>query len=432
MKFKWEKKYLHWGVTAFLVIASSILFFLLLNRLDVVAGAIGFVLNLLMPFIIGLIIAYLLSPLVDWFENVCFGRLFLKVFHKEKRRAARTCALIITFLLAIALVSGLCVLVFPQLFESIEGIIGNLSTYFSRLEAWVLGFFEKNPDIAKIVQSQFDNITKSISNWATNDLLPQMTNLAGGLTSGVINMVNIVTNLIVGLVVSIYVLSSKEHFFAQTKKVAYAIFSIRTTNTLLRVTRRADRVFGKFVKGKLIEALIIGLLCFIGMSIFGMPFATLISVIIGITNIVPFFGPIIGAVFSCILILLVDPLTALYFTIFILILQQFDGNVIGPKILGDSTGLSSFWVIFSIMIFGGLFGLTGMIIGVPTFALIYSLIGEIVRERLKRNDMPSETFEYEKIDHITVQEEIVYREPEENAPDNSDSPEKKKEEEKGK
>ena len=146
MKFKWEKKYLHWGVTAFLVIVSSILFFLLLNRLDVV-------LNLLMPFIIGLIIAYLLSPLVDWFENVCFGRLFLKVFHKEKRRAARTCALIITFLLAIALVSGLCVLVFPQLFESIEGIIGNLSTYFSRLEAWVLGFFEKNPDIAKIVQS---------------------------------------------------------------------------------------------------------------------------------------------------------------------------------------------------------------------------------------------------------------------------------------
>ena len=411
MKYKWEKKYLYWGITAFLVIVSSILFFMLLNRLDVVARVIGFVLNLLMPFIIGLIIAYLLGPLVDWFENVCFRRLFVKMFHKEKRRAARVCALIVTFLLAIALVAGLCVLVFPQLFESIKGIIGNLSSYFSRLEKWVLGFFEKNPDIAKIIEAQFDNITKSISNWATNDLLPQVTNLAGGLTNGVINVVNIVTNLIVGLVVSIYVLSAKEHFFAQTKKVTYAIFSIRTTNTLLRITRRADRVFGKFVKGKLIEALIIGLLCFVGMSIFGMPFATLISVIIGVTNIVPFFGPIVGAVFSCILILMVDPLSALYFAIFILILQQFDGNVIGPKILGDSTGLSSFWVIFSIMIFGGLFGFAGMIIGVPTFALIYSLVAEMVSERLKRNDMPSDTADYEKIDHITLQDEIIYRKP---------------------
>lgn len=348
---------------------------------------------------------------MDWFENVCFRRLFVKMFHKEKRRAARVCALIVTFLLAIALVAGLCVLVFPQLFESIKGIVGNLSSYFSRLEKWVLSFFEKNPDIAKIIEAQFDNITKSISNWATNDLLPQVTNLAGGLTNGVINVVNVVTNLIVGLVVSIYVLSAKEHFFAQTKKVTYAIFSIRTTNALLRITRRADRVFGKFVKGKLIEALIIGLLCFVGMSIFGMPFATLISVIIGVTNIVPFFGPIVGAVFSCILILLVDPLSAVYFAIFILILQQFDGNVIGPKILGDSTGLSSFWVIFSIMIFGGLFGFTGMIIGVPTFALIYSLVAEMVSERLKRNDMPSDTADYEKIDHITLQDEIIYRKP---------------------
>ena len=417
MKYKWEKKYLYWGITAFLVIVSSILFFSLLNRLDVVAQVIGFVLNLLMPFIIGLIIAYLLGPLVDWFEDVCFRRLFVKMFHKEKRRAARVCALIVTFLLAIALVAGLCVLVFPQLFESIKGIVGNLSSYFSRLEKWVLSFFEKNPDIAKIIEAQFDNITKSISNWATNDLLPQVTNLAGGLTNGVINVVNVVTNLIVGLVVSIYVLSAKEHFFAQTKKVTYAIFSIRTTNTLLRITRRADRVFGKFVKGKLIEALIIGLLCFVGMSIFGMPFATLISVIIGVTNIVPFFGPIVGAVFSCILILLVDPLSALYFAIFILILQQFDGNVIGPKILGDSTGLSSFWVIFSIMIFGGLFGFTGMIIGVPTFALIYSLVAEMVSERSKRNDMPSDTADYEKIDHITLQDEIIYRKPDGEEPE---------------
>lgn len=409
MKFKWEKKYLFWGVTAFLVIVSSILFFLLLSRLDVVANVIRFTLNLLMPFIIGLVIAYLLSPMVDWFENVCFRPLLLKMLHREPKRAARVFALIVTFLLAIALVAGLCVMVFPQLIESVKGIIGNLSSYFGRLEEWVLGFFEQNPDIEAVIRTQFDKITASVNDWAVNDLLPQVTNLAGGVTSGVINIVNTLTNLIVGLVVSIYVLFSKERFFAQTKKMTYAAFSIRTANHLLRVTRRADTVFGKFVKGKLIEAFIIGLLCFIGMSIFNMPFATLISVIVGVTNIIPFFGPIIGAVFSIVLILLINPLTALYFAIFIVILQQFDGNVIGPKILGDSTGLSSFWVIFSIMIFGGLFGVTGMIIGVPTFALIYSLISELARERLRRNDLPSDTAEYEKIDHISLNEEIVYQ-----------------------
>lgn len=416
MKFKWEKKYLYWGITAFCVIVASILFFMVLNRLDVVFEIIGFTINLLMPFIVGLVLAYLVSPLVDWFEDRCFKPLLKKLFKKELLKPARVLAIIVTYLLVFVILGGMAVLAVQQLIESLTGLIGNLSSYFGRLEDWILGFFEGNPELTAFISEQFSSVAGSISSWATNDLLPQLTNVADGVTVGVMNTVTVITNLIVGLVVSIYILFGKERFFAQSKKITYALFSIETTNMLIRMTRRADRVFGQFVKGKLIEALILGLLTFVGMSAFNMPFATLIAVIIGVTNIVPFFGPIIGMVVSIILILMVDPMTALYFTIFIIVVQQLDGNLIGPKILGGSTGLPSFWVIFSIMVFGGIFGVTGMIIGVPTFALIYSLIKEIAKNRLVRNEMPTETVDYEQIDHINMKEEIVYREKPQSAP----------------
>ena len=409
MKFKWDSKYLHWGITAFCVIVASILFFLVLSRLDAVAEVIGFVFNLLMPFIIGLVFAYLLSPLVDWFEDRCFKPLLKKITKKECVKPARVIAIVITYLLVFVILGGMGVLAVQQLIESLTGLIRNLSNYFGRLEGWVLGFVEGNPQLTKFISEQFTSIAGSISSWATNDLLPQLTNMAGGVTVGLMTTVTIITNLLVGLVVSIYILFGKESFFAQTKKFTYAVFSIKTTNALIRMMRRADRIFGQFVKGKLIEALIVGMLTFVGMSIFDMPFATLIAVIIGLTNIIPFFGPIIGMVVSIVLILMVDPMTALYFTIFIIVIQQLDGNLIGPKILGESTGLSSFWVIFSIMVFGGIFGVVGMLIGVPTFALLYSLICEVAENRLKKNEMPTESVEYEQIDHINQKEEIVYR-----------------------
>lgn len=408
MKFRWNPKYLYWGITAFLVIVASVLFYLLLNRMDVVVSVINFLIAIATPFLIGFVTAYLLNPVMEFFEKRCFKPLLSKTNKQVHPKLARVFALIVTFLLAFAVVAALGFMVFPQLFQSISGIIGNLSTYFSRIEKWILGFVSENQDIVNMLQKQFDNISKTVTSWATNDLLPQLTNLAGGLTVGIIGVLGTIVNICVGVIVSIYILFSKEKFFAQTKKVCYSIFSIKATNQMLRVTRRADRVFGSFIKGKLIEAVIVWAVMFVGMSVFHMPFAMLISVIVAITNIIPFFGPFIGVIPSAVLILVLDPMMALYFVIFAFVILQIDANFIGPKVVGGSTGLSAFWVIFSIMVFGGFFGLVGMIIGVPLFALIYSLAAEIAKNRLTQRDMPVSTKVYESIDHITVDEKIVY------------------------
>ncbi len=408
MKFRWNPKYLYWGITAFLVIVASVLFYLLLNRMDVVISVVNFLIAIVTPFLIGFVTAYLLNPIMEFFEKRCFQPLISKIKKPVHPKLARVFALVVTFLLAFAVVLALGFMVFPQLFQSISGIIGNLSVYFSRIEEWVLGFVSENQDIAAMFEAQFETISKTVTNWATNDLLPQLTNLAGGLTVGIIGLVSTIVNICVGVIVSIYILFSKEKFFAQTKKVCYAIFSIKATNQMLRVTRRADHVFGSFIKGKLIEAVIVWVLMFVGMSVFHMPFAMLISVIVAVTNIIPFFGPFIGVIPSAVLILVVNPMTALYFVIFAFVLLQIDANLIGPKVVGGSTGLSAFWVIFSIMVFGGFFGLGGMIIGVPLFALIYSLVAEFAKNRLTQRDMPVSTKVYESIDHITTDEKIVY------------------------
>ena len=408
MKFRWNPKYLYAGITAFLVIVASILFYLLLNRMDVVLDTINFLTAIIMPFLIGFVTAYLLNPIMEFFEKRCFGPIISRTKWKVHPKLARVFALIVTFILAFAVVAALGFMVFPQLFESISGIIGNLSTYFARIEKWILGFASENQEIVDMLETQFDNISKTVTNWATNDLLPQLTNLAGGLTVGLIGLVQTVVNICVGVIVSVYILFSKEKFFAQTKKTCYAIFSIKATNQMLRVTRRADRVFGSFIKGKLIEAVIVWGVMFLGMSVFNMPFAMLISVIVAVTNIIPFFGPFIGVIPSAVLILVVNPMTALYFVIFAFIILQIDANFVGPKVVGGSTGLSAFWVIFSIMVFGGFFGLGGMIIGVPLFALIYSLAAEVAKNRLTQRDMPVSTTVYESIDHIAPDEKVIY------------------------
>lgn len=441
MKYRWEKKYLYWGITAFLVIVTSILFFLMLNRFDVVAAGFQFIVNLLMPFIIGLVIAYLLNPLVELCETKAitpFGKFLKRKFRREKKngaetaqsetgrlsklhrakpvkekkpsRAPRAISITIVILFALAVVVGLLLLVIPQLIDSIKGLVGSLPGYLDNLENWVIDLASNNKDLAGFLEQRFDDINKMFTDWATKNLLPQVNSILTGVTSGVIGVIGALMDFFVGLIVAIYVLFSKEKFLAQTKKMTYAILPVKATNFLLRVTRRADQVFGGFIKGKLIDSFCIGCLCFIGMSIFQMPYALLISVIIGVTNIIPFFGPFIGAIPSALLILMIDPLTAIWFVIFIIVLQQFDGNILGPKILGGSTGLSAFWVIFAIMVFGGIFGFVGMIIGVPAFALIYTFIAEFVESRLRKQELPVKTDEYQRIDHINLMEEPVYRE----------------------
>lgn len=448
MKFRWDKKYLYWGITAFLVIVGSICFFLLLNRFNEVVAAMNFLGDILMPFMIGLVIAYLLNPIVEFFENKCFTPLCATGKRAIEKRwpasatgtaskkqsgsarkkpsvsdggagtaeqapvlksagAPRVLAIIVTVILALAIVTGLLGMVLPQLINSIYGIAQNLPAYFNRMEQWAIEISASYPGVGSFLEDQFSNISEFLSGWMKNNLLPQLNELLNTLTSGVMGFVSGLMDLFVGLIAAIYVLFSKEKFVAQTKKLTYALFTVKGANLLLRITRRADGMFGGFIKGKLIDSTIIGLLCFLGMTFLPFlnnPYNLLIAVMIGVTNIIPFFGPFIGAVPSAILILMIDPWKCLWFILFIVVLQQLDGNVIGPRILSGSTGLSSFWIIFSIMLFGGLFGFVGMVIGVPAFALIYSLIDEFVTNRLRNRALPSTTEEYSRIDHIDSEE----------------------------
>lgn len=400
MKFRWEKKYLYWGLSAFLVIVCSISFFILAYNYKLVLSNFQQISKILMPFTAGVVIAYLLCPILTYFEVKVATPLLAKTKRNYSKQLPRIIAIIITLILAGAFVTGLFFMVIPQLVDSISGIVNNLSVYFDNLKEWVTGLLDTNLTLQNFITAEFDDISKAVTDWAKNSILPKMNNIISEITSGVFGVLNFVKNFFIGLVISIYIMYSKETFFAQSKKLIYSIFGVKWSNRILFLTRRSHKIFGGFVIGKLIDSLIIGILCFIGMSIFRMPYPLLISVIIGITNFIPFFGPFIGAIPSGLLILMIDPLTSLYFMIFILALQQFDGNILGPKILGDSTGLSAFWVIFAILVSGGLFGFVGMVIGVPTFAVIYSIIVELVNGRLKEQELPVETSKYNELTKI--------------------------------
>lgn len=416
VKYRWDKKYLHWGITAFLVIIASISFFLILFRMDSVGRILSVIIDVLMPIIYGLCFAYLLIPVMNYIErSIVAGVMKLKeIRHKSVNRVrlkkfARMGSISLTLLLALFFVIALFSMIIPQILTSVTNLFESLPTYVSNMQAWMSQLLEDNPDLLKNVESIFESVSEYVQNWLKNDLLPQMNELVKGLTSGVFGAINTVKNILIGIIISVYVMVSKDLFSAQAKRLCYAVLKPAHANTLIGATRKTHKTFGGFITGKLLDSLIIGLLCFIVMNLFNWPYALLISVIVGVTNIIPFFGPFIGAIPSAFLILLVDPKTCLYFVIFILILQQFDGNILGPKILGDSTGLSSFWVIFAILIGGGLFGFVGMLIGVPTFAVIYTFIRSMVEKRLEEKHFPKKTESYQDLDYIDPQDGTFVR-----------------------
>ena len=289
-------------------------------------------------------------------------------------------------------------MVLPQLVVSIFSLVESADSYMNEVSQWVSGLLKDNPVIARNFMQVYEQFSAQLVNWVQNIALPHLVTMM----TGVVTTVSVVVDILIGIIIALYILNGKETFCAQAKKMTYSLFSIERANSIIERVAHIHRVFGGFITGKLIDSLIIGVLCFIGMRIMmavGLlgiesSYALLISVIIGITNIIPFFGPFIGAVPSAILIMVVSPLQALYFVIFIIILQQIDGNILGPKILGNSTGLSSFWVMFAILIFGGRFGFVGMAIGVPLFAVIYSIVSEYINHLLKKRGLSEDTNDY--------------------------------------
>jgi len=400
---RWDKKYLYWGITAFCVIACAILFYMALNYIDLLKEGISKLVRILSPFIWGLVISYLLNPLVKLLEKKVFTPLLRGCFKRkpEKRAStARITAVIFSEIIMLALITGLFFLIIPQLYSSIETIVVNSPTYIESLTNWATKMLEDFPEISKYVTDLLDTINTDIVAWLQTTILPKLGSLLSNVGTGVRYVVTGVYNLVIGIIVSVYILSNKERFMAGANRILYSILDVNAAKKFLSVLRFTDRTFIGFLNGKLLDSAIIGLICYIVCVILQMPYALLVSVLIGVTNIIPFFGPLIGAIPSAIIILMVDPFKCLIFVIFVILLQQLDGNFIGPKILGSSVGVNGFWIMFSIIVGAGLFGFWGMLLGVPVFVVIYTLINAGIDRKLWRSDLPVDEASYTNLDYI--------------------------------
>jgi len=406
MKSYWNSKYFKIGLTALLVICGGILFYYLLFFGSNVRGGLEVFYNIMMPVFFGAIMAYLLSPTLNFIERKIFLPLFTKCKQKNKRsikNALRVVSIIVTALFYYFIIQILISMLLSQIIPSIESIILNSDQYYRTIITWIDTTLSDNPELNALVNNLFEKYSADLTSFLNDVVLAKTTEVIKTISLSVLGLLKVFWNFIIGFIISIYLLVSKEKFANQAKKITYAFMDTQKANVFINNIRFTHNTFIGFIGGKIIDSLIIGVLCFIGTSILKTPYAALVSVIVGITNIIPFFGPFIGAIPTAILVLVVDPmhpLNCVYYVLFIFFLQQLDGNFIGPKILGDSTGLTSFWVIFAITVFGGIFGVTGMIIGVPTFAVIYATIKSLIYTKLLKKNMPTDTEAFENVAYI--------------------------------
>ena len=377
------KPYLYGMLAGFGAISLSILFFFLIYRFQGFGDAISKLTGILMPFIYGAVIAYLLKPVCNCVEN------FLRRLLPEKMgTAANMLAVTISLLFGILVVYALIMMIVPQLITSVTTLYYTARNNLNDFVDWASHqeIIASNQKLLDFIETSYDNLQDTLDNLVRTKLVPSVQSLLSGAALGVMSFVTFLKNIVIGLIVSVYLLASRKKFGQQGKLILYSLVKPRWANLIMEEIRYADRMFGGFINGKILDSAIIGVLCYIACLIFKFPSALLVSVIIGVTNVIPFFGPFIGAVPATLLILIQNPIKALWFVLFVLVLQQVDGNIIGPKILGNTTGLSSFWVLFAILLFGGLWGFVGMIIGVPLFAVIYDVIKKLVFHGLNRND----------------------------------------------
>ena len=408
MKFKWDKKYLYWGVTALVVLSIVVLFNFLLNQNVAIRNAVATLVKILLPIILGFVIAFLVNPLMKWFE-VSFFTIFDKkapdrrYLPKWKKNLYRVLSMVFSYMFILILLACFIIAVIPQISDSIVNISILFPKYKENFLDWFNNLTLKYPEVYKYLGNYIKENEEIINDWTDTKLVPWLTQLASKSSVYLLLLFQALKDFVIGFIVSIYVLSKKELFKGQAKKIVYSIFNAKNGNVIIKNVRMASDKFAGFIIGKIVDSFIIGILCFIGCQIMRMEYPVLLALIIGVTNIIPFFGPIIGAIPCLFLLLVINPLHALYFLIFVIILQQLDGNFIGPKILGSSTGISSFWVIFAITVFGGFWGIPGMIIGVPLMAVIYTLIQSALDITLRNKELSRDTDDYIYLDHIDLE-----------------------------
>lgn len=408
------------GMTFFVVILVAILFYFAMLRLTFLSGLVKMAYGALKPIIYGLVIAFLFNPLVVFIDKHLVPFLKKKFPGMSEVRIAhisRGVGITVSLVLLCAVIVALLNMLIPELYASIRNMIDTVPYQIKEVSERINQMNLDDSTIGTFLKNSLEEGADFVQRWMRTDLFTNVNQMMGSLTFGVISALKEVLNFIIGLIVSVYVLFSKETFSKQTKKTLYATFKPSRVNLILHISRKGQEIFGGFFVGKIIDSAIIGVLCFIGLSFLHMPYTMLVSVIVGVTNVIPFFGPYIGAIPSALLIILNDPKMGIYFLIFILILQQLDGNVIGPKILGDSTGLSSFWVIFSILFGGGLFGIVGMIFGVPTFALIFYVAKLIINSRLEQKNLPVSRDNYDMYSYVDGSGQYIHANDNEDRPD---------------
>ena len=385
------------GVMVFVTFAVSILFFFALYRFEGFAGIWSKLLAAAMPIIMGLVLAYLMNPVMLWLER-CFKKLLSKKIKSESklRKVSRALAITGSVIILVAIISLLIAAIVPSVIASISGLMKTLpkdvAAFINMIKHGNFG----DSKIAELASTGLQNATDYIENYATEKLIPEAQKYVAQITTGVISVVRGLLNFIIGIIVMVYVMSIQETLAGQSKKIIYAACKPKTGNIIIETLRKTNEIFGGFISGKIIDSLIIGVIAYFGCLILRIPSSVLVAVIIGVTNVIPVFGPFIGAIPSLLIVVIQSPWHALYLLIFIVVLQQVDGNIIGPKILGSSTGLSTFWVMFAILIGGGMFGFLGMLLGVPTFAVIYYIVRRVVNYALRKKKLPEDTMDYTK------------------------------------
>ena len=410
MKNDKYRTYIYGGVTALTVLLLLVAAVFVVMRWSLVAALGAKIANILAPVIYGAVFAYLLNPVYNRVQAAVM-KMTEKIITQEegRKRLGGFLGTLASLFLLVAVVVGLISMLIPQLINSISGVMETLPASINNLEIWLEKVLADNPDLEQQVMQHYGAAADYLQNWLTNVVVPNIYRIIGSVSSGVVLVVRAVFDILIGLIVMVYLLNMKEKLLAQAKMIIYGLFPLKIANKVIEEGRYVHQVFGGFIIGKLLDSLIIGLICFVLLGFANMPYVLLVSVIVGVTNVIPFFGPFIGAIPSAFLILLSDPMKCLYFLIFILLLQQFDGNILGPKILGDSTGLSSFWVLFSILLFGGLMGFVGMIIAVPTFAVIYRLVTEFTTWKLGKKALSDSLDSYDRLDYIDETEQTYMK-----------------------
>ena len=402
MKHEDWKEQIKWGITAFSVLAAVSLVYVLVNNFYAVKQNLAIFLQILMPIIYGAVLAYLMSPVYNLVVKILGKVYYFFLGERASQRFLGFFGTVASILFLFFLTSGLVSMLIPELTKSVLSLYFSLPDTINRSYNNLAVILEKFPDLRPYAEKAYEEISSFFTGKPDNTqaIFAHLQNLATFFTNGIWSTLTIVKNILIGLIVMVYLLNMKDLLRRQFRKLLFALFSQKKAKSIIEEMQYVHRVFGGFILGKIIDSIIIGILTFFVLSLMKMPYTLLVSVIVGVTNVIPFFGPFIGAIPCFFLILLTSPIQSLYFAIAILIIQQIDGNIIGPKVLGDSTGLSSFWVLFSILLFGGLFGFVGMIIAVPFWAVIMNGMRRYMDKRLQKKDLPTSSFAYEDFERF--------------------------------